>query len=95
MTGTVSASRPARLLKTQHLSLLLKLAATSTYSDENPFLDCDELEEDEAVIDDDQYTHQIELASYFSYLHTSQNHSQFLQSFSFADNGNRGLCGVL
>ena len=30
-----------------------KIAATSTYSDEDPFLDCDELEEDEAVIDDD------------------------------------------
>ena len=30
-----------------------KMAATSTYSDEDPFLDCDELEEDEAVIDED------------------------------------------
>ena len=30
-----------------------KMAAISTYSDEDPFLDCDELEEDEAVIDHD------------------------------------------
>ena len=29
------------------------MAATSTYSDDDPFLDCDELEADEAVMDDD------------------------------------------
>ena len=30
-----------------------KMAVTSTYSDEDPFLDCDELEQDMTVIDDD------------------------------------------
>ena len=85
----LSASRPVRLLKTQRLSLLKmeKMAATSTYSDEDPFLNYDELEEDEAVIEDDEHTHQIELASYL--LH------KIAVNFDFCDNGNSGLRSIL
>ena len=68
------------------------MAATSTYSDEDPFFDCDKLEEEEAVIDDDQHTHQIELAT----LATCFTKSQSISSkFDFCNNGNRGLRSVL
>ena len=70
-----------------------KMAATSTYSDEDPFLDCDELEEDKTVIDDNKHTYQIELhSSHFSYL--LHKIIQFLQLY-YCDNGNRGLRSVL
>ena len=78
------------MLKTQRLSLLPKRKKWQRLSP--TVLDCDELEEDEAVIDDDKHTHQIELATLATYFTKSHSVSS---KFDFCDNGNRGLRSVL